>query len=236
MLTPPGAAQDGVWDILRRSLGTHNPTSLRVTALQGLHALSSDRFSLDDVMADEEFEGYYADCLQLAEELTANAHLKPVLTFEDLNVLQRRKVHIVSQFAKLNHVSSGPPSARIVTVASGSDSASFENPIQDSDEDEISMGGSHDGEASEPTKIMNLSHDGEADNAHHMMGGSFDGEDKDRIKAVKTLDQVHAKEDKVIDPFAKEFYEKNRTQMAVREASVLPRIFGAAAFCAAFWR
>eukprot|EP01052_Picozoa_sp_SAG31_P002934 SAG31_NODE_107_length_24865_cov_17.973593_3_plen_732_part_00 len=59
--------EEGAWTVIRRSLSTRYVTSLRVTALQALHALSSDRFSLEDVMADEEFEGYYGDCMQVKQ-------------------------------------------------------------------------------------------------------------------------------------------------------------------------
>lgn len=107
---------DGVLDIILRALQPDRPVKLRVTGLQALHALSSDRFSLEDVMADEEFEGYYGDCLQLAEEEKASPGDEPVLILEDLSMLQRRKVHIVAQFAKMEHESSGPPDSRIVTV------------------------------------------------------------------------------------------------------------------------
>jgi hypothetical protein len=102
----------------------------------------SDRFSLDDVMADEEFEGYYGDCLQLKEEVAlADTAAWPVLTFEDLDTLQRRKVHIVAQFAKLAHVSSGPADNRIVTLSPKDEQArnsiSFDNPLtQTADDDE----------------------------------------------------------------------------------------------------
>ena len=102
----------------------------------------SNRFSLDDVMADEEFEGYYGDCLQLKEEVAlADTTTQPVLTFEDLDTLQRRKVHIVAQFAKLAHVSSGPADNRIVTLSPMDEQANnsiiFDNPLtQMADDDE----------------------------------------------------------------------------------------------------
>ena len=76
-----------------------------------------DCFSLTDVLADPEFAGYYADCLQLAEEAVTSAESRPVLKFESLTALQRRKVHTVANFAKLYHRSSGPPEARVVTVS-----------------------------------------------------------------------------------------------------------------------
>jgi hypothetical protein len=107
----------GVLDILLRSLSPGTPMHLRVLALQGLHALLGDCFSLTDVLADPEFAGYYADCLQLAEEAVTSAESRPVLKFESLTALQRRKVHTVANFAKLYHRSSGPPEARVVTVS-----------------------------------------------------------------------------------------------------------------------
>ena len=108
--------EDGVLNLILRGVDTDIPSTLRVVALHGLHALLSNRFSLEDIMADEDFEGYYADMLQLVQEAAASPSLEPVLKFQGLSTLQRRKVHIVAHFAKLHHISSGPPDNRAVTV------------------------------------------------------------------------------------------------------------------------
>ena len=46
------SSDGGVLRILNQGLCNGDPV-LRVTALQGLHALLSDRFSIEDVLADE---------------------------------------------------------------------------------------------------------------------------------------------------------------------------------------
>jgi len=148
---------NGALDIITWSLTEDSSEQLQVIALQGLHALLGDCFSLEDVMADSEFKGYYADCLQLVDETAAaiernKAKLavpaagakskstksapaptqdtkteteKPVLVFENLSVLQRRKVHMVAQFAGLDHISSGPPGERHVVVTPAQTDAEF---------------------------------------------------------------------------------------------------------------
>jgi hypothetical protein len=60
--------EHNVLGIMRWALQGEAPTLLREVALQGLHALLGDCFCMDDVMADPEYKGYYADCLQLIDE------------------------------------------------------------------------------------------------------------------------------------------------------------------------
>eukprot|EP01052_Picozoa_sp_SAG31_P002935 SAG31_NODE_107_length_24865_cov_17.973593_4_plen_229_part_00 len=72
----------------------------------------------------------------MAEEALENPDLCPVLTFKELNPLQRRKVHVVAEFAKLRHQSSGPIHDRTVTVgikSADTDSIQFSNPISSQD-------------------------------------------------------------------------------------------------------
>ena len=141
--------ESGVIGIITREVRAEKPAAIRVVALQALHALLSDRFSLEDVMADDEFEGYFADILQLSE-VAARSDDAPTLTFAGLTVRQRRKVHIVAQFAKMHHRSVGPPDDRAVVVSappatfdtevvggggrSPRAGLAFENPIHPADE------------------------------------------------------------------------------------------------------
>eukprot|EP01051_Picozoa_sp_SAG22_P000697 SAG22_NODE_21_length_31784_cov_15.522897_6_plen_1900_part_00 len=109
--------KNGVTGILLLGLRPDNPTNTRIVALQGIHALLSNKFSLDDVISDSDFEGYYADILQLEQQTTKNPDLSLQLIFNDLTPLQRRKVHVVSEFAGMTHISKGPPDSRKVIVS-----------------------------------------------------------------------------------------------------------------------
>lgn len=105
----------GVLRILNQGL-MDKDTTLRVTALQGLHALLSNRFALEDVMADDDFEGFYADVVELASTAVSVPDEIPNLMFENLTAVQRRKLHIIAEFAGMRHESYGPPDARCVVV------------------------------------------------------------------------------------------------------------------------
>lgn len=55
------SANGGVFRIINQGLKDPD-AELCVTALQALHALLGNRFSLEDIMADSDFEGFYAEC------------------------------------------------------------------------------------------------------------------------------------------------------------------------------
>eukprot|EP01052_Picozoa_sp_SAG31_P011163 SAG31_NODE_627_length_13445_cov_18.311053_4_plen_1494_part_00 len=112
--------KSGAVDVILLGLRGDNQKGTRLVALQALHALMSDKFALEDVMADKEFEGYYADLLQLSGQAHASNH-ELDLVFTDLSPKQRRKVHMVAQFTGMKHRSSGPPDKRLVTVTSAPD-------------------------------------------------------------------------------------------------------------------
>ena len=229
--------EDGVLDIILWSFKGDIPAHLQVVALQGLHALLGDCFSLEDVMADAEFKGFYADCLQLVDETAAAVKKvqtaamaaaggkkgkkskkskkgqnngavepevntdKPVLVFENLTAIQRRKVHMVAKFANLEHASSGPPNARIVTVS----------PAQ-SDKEFLSRQSGE--KMTRFNSVVSKSVDEEPPEEPEPETKKRKGRFRFGRKKVKAAPKAPPRiEEPGVDPWAQEFYDSNRQKL-----------------------
>jgi hypothetical protein len=248
--------ENNVFGIIKWALQGESPTALREVALQGLHALLGDCFSLDDVLADPEFKGYYADCLQLIEETKASVERniakrkaekaaannkgkksskkkkanaasdevgeapdgpdteKPVLVFEHLTEVQRRKVHLVAQFGNLDHASSGSPDNRIVEVKPEQNDKEFLKKHNGTPRKRLQSFGPV--VADEPAKIALPEPPKQEEESKHTKKRRWKrgGKRKKRPEPPPVVVEAPG-----VDPWAEEHYDKNREMLA--EAGVV---------------
>eukprot|EP01043_Picozoa_sp_COSAG02_P025025 COSAG02_NODE_1390_length_12915_cov_6.825531_1_plen_3708_part_00 len=107
----------GVLVIISRCFGLLKPAEVHILALNMLHALMNGRFSEYDIRHDSDLMGFYSEIQEFNVKLQRDSSLAPILQFERLSSMQRRKAHMTAAFLGMQHLSIGSPVNRKVIVS-----------------------------------------------------------------------------------------------------------------------
>merc|ERR1711871_709565 len=108
----------GVLVIISRCFGLFKPPDVHILALSMLHALMNGRFSEYDIRHDSDMVGFYSEIQWFCGKLDeGDPSIPPVLQFERLNAMERRKAHMMAAFLGMYHRSIGSPVDRKVIVS-----------------------------------------------------------------------------------------------------------------------
>jgi hypothetical protein len=106
----------GVLVIISRCFKLFKPPEVHALALNMLHALMNGRFSEKDISHDADLLGFYSEINEFKAHLGRDES-SPLLQFERLTALERRKAHMMAAFLGMYHRSVGSPVNRKVVVS-----------------------------------------------------------------------------------------------------------------------
>lgn len=107
----------GALVIISRCFGLFKPPDVHILALNMLHALMNGRFSENDISHDGDLMGFYSEIQEFNVKLDREPSMAPILQFERLSAVQRRKAHMMAAFLGMYHRSIGSPVNRTVVVS-----------------------------------------------------------------------------------------------------------------------
>jgi hypothetical protein len=111
--------EGGALVIISRCFGLFKPPDVHILALSMLHALMNGRFSENDIRHDGDLLGFYSEIREFNAKIDREPSMAPILQFERLNAMQRRKAHMMAAFLGMYHRSIGSPVNRTVVVSRG---------------------------------------------------------------------------------------------------------------------
>jgi hypothetical protein len=107
----------GVLVIISRCFKLFKPPEVHALALNMLHALMNGRFSEKDIAHDADLIGFFSEINEYKAQLERDENASPLLRFEGLTALERRKAHMMAAFLGMYHRSIGSPVNRKVIVS-----------------------------------------------------------------------------------------------------------------------
>lgn len=107
----------GVLVIIARCFKLFKPPDVHGLALNMLHALMNGRFCEEDISHDGDLLGFYSEIREFNAQLERNPKASPLLQFERLTALERRKAHMMAAYLGMYHRSVGTPVNRKVIVS-----------------------------------------------------------------------------------------------------------------------
>jgi Ca2+-binding EF-hand superfamily protein len=107
----------GVLLIISRCFALFKPPDVHILALNMLHALMNGRFSEEDIGHDADLMGFYSEIQEFNVRLERDPTMPPLLQFERLSAMERRKAHMMAAFLGMYHRSVGSPVNRKVIVS-----------------------------------------------------------------------------------------------------------------------
>ena len=107
----------GALVIIARCFKLFKPPQVHALALNMLHALMNGRFSEEDIAHDGDLMGFYSEIKEFISLLDRDGNTSPLLQFEKLTALERRKAHMMAAYLGMYHRSVGSPVNRKVVVS-----------------------------------------------------------------------------------------------------------------------
>lgn len=107
----------GVLVIISRCFGLFKPPEVHGLALNMLHALMNGRFSKEDIAHDGDLMGFYSEIMEFIARAERDPNTPPLLQFERLSALERRKAHMIAAHLGMYHRSVGSPVNRRVIIS-----------------------------------------------------------------------------------------------------------------------